>query len=239
MIRSPGCWLMRMLPATRRVDEPWECPRVVHGSDDLLVLDKPSGLLSQPGLGPQLADSLISRVQRHWPEARLVHRLDRDTSGLILVALSAELHRALSTLFAQRQVDKRYVADVRGRPAAAEGCIELPIARRQRQPPLYGPDPAGKPCRTLWRLLASTSAPAQAAGASRLELEPHTGRSHQLRVHLSAIGHPILGDPLYGPEGAIEDGAAGPRRLHLHASGLRFAHPFTGEWLSFCSACPF
>ena len=230
---------MRRLPATRRVDELWECPRVVHASDDLLVLDKPSGLLSQPGLGPQLADSLISRVQRRWPEARLVHRLDRDTSGLILVALSADLHRALSTLFAQRRVEKRYVADVRGQPAAVEGCIELPIARRQRQPPLYGPDPAGKPCRTLWRLLALTPASALAAGASRLELEPHTGRSHQLRVHLSAIGHPILGDPLYGHDGAFEDGAAGPRRLHLHASGLRFEHPFNGEPLSFHSPCPF
>ena len=222
-----------------RVDEARECPRVVHRSDDLLVLDKPSGLLSQPGLGPQLADSLITRVQFRWPDARLVHRLDRDTSGLILVALSAELHRALSTLFAQRLVAKRYLADVWGRPAAAEGCIELPIARRQRQPPLYGPDPAGKPCRTLWRLLASTPAPGLAVATSRLELQPHTGRSHQLRVHLSAIGHPILGDPLYGSADGATDGAVPPCRLHLHASELRFAHPISGETLCFQSACPF
>ena len=226
---------MRMHQGAQRVDDGWDPGWLVHRDDDLLVLAKPSGLLSQPGLGPQLADSLISRLQRHWPEARLVHRLDRDTSGLILVALSADLHRALSTLFAQRQVEKIYVADVQGRPAAAEGCIALPIARRQRQPPLYGPDPAGKPCQTLWRWLASSPIP----GASRLELRPHTGRSHQLRVHLSAIGHPILGDPLYGSADGAGDGAAAPRRLHLHASGLRFVHPFSGESLSFQSACPF
>ncbi|MFM7651412.1 MAG: RluA family pseudouridine synthase [Vulcanococcus sp.] len=219
-------------PALHRVDDRVDPRWIVHHAADLLVLNKPSGLLTQPGLGPQLADSLISRVQRHWPEARLVHRLDRDTSGLLLVALGAELHRALSLLFAQRRVEKRYVADVQGRPAAAEGCIELAIARRQRQPPLYGPDPAGKPCRTHWRWIA----PAAIAGASRLELQPHTGRSHQLRVHLSAIGHPILGDPLYGPAGA-EPGGVG--RLHLHAGGLRFTHPFSGEPLAFHAACPF
>ncbi|MEY4297251.1 MAG: hypothetical protein RLZZ423_430 [Cyanobacteriota bacterium] len=228
----------------RRVAERHDPAWIIHAADDLLVLDKPPGLLSQPGLGPALADSLISRVQGRWPEARLVHRLDRDTSGLILVALSAELHRALSGLFAQRLVEKRYLADVQGRPAAAEGRIDLAIARRQRQPPLYGPDPEGKPCRTLWRWLA----PAPSAGASRLELQPLTGRSHQLRVHLSAIGHPILGDPLYAPAAAGAGAEqqerqspppVGTRRLHLHASALRFAHPFSGEPLAFRSACPF
>ena len=230
---------MRRHPAVQRVGEAWDPGWIVHHRDDLLVLDKPSGLLCQPGLGPQLGDSLISRVQHHWPEARLVHRLDRDTSGLILVALNAELHRALSALFAERRVDKIYLADVQGRPAADAGCIELPIARRQRQPPLYGPDPAGKPSRTLWRVLASAPAPGLAAGTSRLELQPHTGRSHQLRVHLSAIGHPILGDPLYGSANGALDGVAAPQRLHLHASGLRFAHPFSGAPIRLSSACPF
>jgi len=237
---------MRRLQDTPRLDDRFDPARIVHRADDLLVLDKPAGLLSQPGLGPQLADSLLTRVQRLWPAAQLVHRLDRDTSGLILLALSAELHRALSALFAQRRVQKHYIADVQGRPALREGCIELAIARRQRQPPLYGPDPAGKPCSTRWRWIAPA-----AAGASRLELEPHTGRSHQLRVHLSAIGHPILGDPLYGPAGEAaaetqEPAVAGPapasavpRRLHLHASGLRLAHPFSGEPLAFHSLCPF
>ena len=207
------------------VDPRW----LVHAGDDLLVLAKPSGLLSQPGLGPELADSLISRVQRRWPAAALVHRLDRDTSGLVLVALDAALHRALSGLFAQRQVHKRYLAVVHGCVSEPAGSIQLAIAKRQHRPPLYGPDPGGKPCRTDWRRLA-----AGADGtSSRLELIPHTGRSHQLRVHLSAIGHPILGDPLYGPR-------PGPGlRLHLHASDLMFRHPGSGQTLSFHAPCPF
>ncbi|MEY4358816.1 MAG: hypothetical protein RLZZ631_302, partial [Cyanobacteriota bacterium] len=126
---------------------------IVHSASDLLVLNKPHGLLCQPGLGPELADSLISRVQIQWPEAQLVHRLDRDTSGLILVALTAELHRDLSRLFAERRVIKRYVADVHGVPREPQGLIELPIAKRQHRPPLYGVDPAGKACSTRWRLL--------------------------------------------------------------------------------------
>lgn len=213
---------------TDGLDPAW----IVHHSHDLLVLNKPHGLLCQPGLGPQLADSLISRVQSQWPSAQLVHRLDRDTSGLILVALCPELHRALSRLFAERRVSKRYVADVHGRPEQAAGLIELPIAKRQHRPPLYGVDPAGKACATRWRLLGRSS------GCSRLELEPLTGRSHQLRVHLQAIGHPILGDPLYGPE-ASASLAAPMARLHLHAAGLGFAHPSSGQLLQFTAPPPF
>jgi tRNA pseudouridine32 synthase / 23S rRNA pseudouridine746 synthase len=204
---------------------------LVHRAADLLVLDKPAGLLSQPGLGPELADSLITRVRRHWPDAQLVHRLDRDTSGLILVALNADLHRDLSGLFAQRAVQKLYVAVVSGVPDAPEGCITLSIAKQQQRPPLYGPDPAGKPCRTDWRLLAACPD----GSSSRLELRPLTGRSHQLRVHLSAMGHPILGDPLYGPPPL----PAGPQRLQLHATSLAFRHPQSGEPLRFHSPCPF
>ena len=232
-IRSPECrdqprgGSPDLLP-----DESLPMESIVHAGDDLLVLDKPAGLLCQPGLGPQLADSLITRLQRYWPQAQLVHRLDRDTSGLILVALDPLVHRGLSAQFAQRQVFKRYVADVHGQPRATEGRIALPLARRQRQPPLYGPDPAGKPCRTDWRLLAGSGQ--QTASHSRLELWPLTGRSHQLRVHLSAIGHPILGDPLYGP-GA----QSAARRLHLHATDLRCVHPRSGAVLVFASPCPF
>jgi tRNA pseudouridine32 synthase/23S rRNA pseudouridine746 synthase len=205
---------------------------IVHHGDDLLVLNKPHGLLSQPGLGPELSDSLISRVQRQWPQAQLVHRLDRDTSGLILVALSAERHRGLSRLFAERRIAKRYQADVHGVPAQHDGLIELPIGKRQHRPPLYGVNPAGKPCSTRWRLLECKGQ------CSRLELEPLTGRSHQLRVHLQAIGHPILGDPLYGPVAeqrrGVEDG-----RLHLHAAGLRWLDPGHGEPLVFEAPIPF
>ena len=197
---------------------------LVHADAELLVLDKPSGLLCQPGLGVELSDSLITRVQGIWPEARLVHRLDRDTSGLMLLALSAECHRALSQLFAARQVQKHYLADVEGVPDRGEGVIALPVAKRQHRPPLYGVDPAGKPCLTAWRSLHQNGA------FSRLELEPRTGRSHQLRVHLQAIGHPIVGDPLYGQ---VAD------RLHLHAAALGFRHPGSGQELMFQRPCPF
>ena len=199
-----------------------------HFDDRLIVAEKPSGLLCQPGLGPELANSLITRLEQAWPTARLVHRLDRDTSGLLLVALDPDMHRALSRLFAERAIHKIYIADVAGVPDSNEGSITLAIAKRSHQPPLYGPDPMGKPCRTNWRLREAC------ATWSRLELNPETGRSHQLRVHLAAIGHPILGDPLYGkPETMMAD------RLRLHASQLSFLHPFTGKPLSFDSSCPF
>jgi tRNA pseudouridine32 synthase/23S rRNA pseudouridine746 synthase len=229
----------------------------------LLVADKPSGLLCQPGRGPHLADSLLTRLRQQWPKAQLVHRLDRDTSGLVLLVLDPDLHRALSQLFAERLVRKSYRADVLGVPAQPAGSIHLPLARHSRQPPLYGPNPAGKPAHTDWHLLEAR------AGWSRLELQPHTGRSHQLRAHLAAIGHPILGDPLYGaPAGrnpgegswkpgearqnpgeirlesdeAENDGASGgpqATRLRLHATALAFRHPLSGDDLQFHSACPF
>jgi len=213
------------MPKTDLFDPCW----IVLQRSDLLVLNKPAGLLSQPGLGPELADSLISRVQHRWPQALLVHRLDRDTSGLILVALTPVLHRALSGMFANRLVQKHYVADVHGVPDAADGVIELPIAKRQHRPPLYGIDPAGKPCCTAWQVLQTS------AGVSRLVLEPRTGRSHQLRVHLQAIGHPILGDPLYGPKA----GRLPVARLHLHAAALRFLHPATEQPLVVEASTPF
>ena len=217
------------MPALMLMPDPLDPSWIVHQQGDLLVFNKPAGLLSQPGLGPELADSLISRVQACWPQALLVHRLDRDTSGLILVALTPALHRALSGLFAERQVQKRYVADVHGVPDAAEGLIELPIAKRQHRPPLYGVDPAGKPSCTVWRCLDT------AADVSRLALEPRTGRSHQLRVHLQALGHPILGDPLYGPL----DAPLPSTRLHLHAAGLSLVHPASGQQLVVEAPIPF
>lgn len=201
-----------------RAPDPLE-PRLLFADPWLLALAKPSGLLSQPGLGPDLADSLISRAQRRWPEARLVHRLDRDTSGLILLARDATSHRRLSAAFAQRQVRKTYLARVRGMPAARDGRIDQPLARIATRPPRYGVVPlehGGKPALTRWRQLAASPA------GSTLLLQPHTGRSHQLRVHLAWLGHPVLGDPLYG------DGPASGR-LQLHAAGLRLLHPVTGR----------
>jgi tRNA pseudouridine32 synthase/23S rRNA pseudouridine746 synthase len=185
-------------------------PSLIHADARLLVADKPSGLLCQPGRGPELADSLLTRIRRHWPWAELAHRLDRDTSGLLLVALDPDMHRALSRLFAERRVDKTYLADVAGIPARSEGSIELPLAKLSDRPPRYGYDPTGKPSRTDWRLLDTHD------GWCRLML------------------HPLLGDPLYGATDSEPIS-----RLRLHASELRFAHPFTGEELSFEAPCPF
>lgn len=192
---------------------------VVFHDPWLLALAKPSGLLSQPGLGPEQADSLITRAQRRWPEVRLVHRLDRDTSGLILLARDADTHRLLSAAFADRRVHKTYLARVHGVPAARGGLIDQPLARLANRPPRYGVVPVeagGKPALTRWRRLDPRRC------GNTLLLQPHTGRSHQLRVHLAWLGHPVLGDPLYG------DPASAPR-LQLHAAGLRLRHPVTGR----------
>jgi tRNA pseudouridine32 synthase/23S rRNA pseudouridine746 synthase len=210
-------------------------PRLIHADPWLLVVDKPAGLLSQPGLGPEQADSLISRAQRCWPEARLVHRLDRDTSGLLLLARDAETHRRLSAAFAERRVRKTYLARVHGVPAARGGLIDQPIARIATRPPRYGVVPqsqGGRPSLTRWRRLADSAAlPARPLPSCPLLLQPLTGRSHQLRVHLAWLGHPLLGDPLY-PEPTAGPAAAVPR-LQLQAVGLRLRHPVTGQPLRF------
>jgi tRNA pseudouridine32 synthase/23S rRNA pseudouridine746 synthase len=205
---------------------------VLYADPWLLALLKPSGLLSQPGLGPELADSLISRAQERWPEARLVHRLDRDTSGLILLARDATTHRALSAAFAERRVRKTYLAVVQGLPADRGGVINQPLARIATRPPRYGVVPlgqGGKPALTRWRVLRRFE------GSSLLLLQPRTGRSHQLRVHLAALGHPVLGDPIYG-DPLYGEPAAAPR-LQLHAAGLQLLHPATGKPLHLRSRC--
>jgi tRNA pseudouridine32 synthase/23S rRNA pseudouridine746 synthase len=217
-----------------------EAPRLIHADPWLLVVAKPSGLLSQPGLGPELADSLISRVQRSWPEARLAHRLDRDTSGLILVARDAETHRRLSKAFAERRVRKTYLGRVRGMPLDRGGLIDQPLARLSSRPPRYGVVPVaqgGRPALTRWRRLAlGDPLPAAVAPASStLLLQPLSGRSHQLRVHLAWLGHPLVGDPLYGEP--REAHAPAPGRLQLHAAGLRLLHPITGRPLRLRLGC--
>ncbi len=207
-------------------------PRLVYRDSWLAAFDKPSGLLSQPGLGPDLADSLITRVQQRWPALRLVHRLDRDTSGLLLLAFSPEIHRQLSGLFAARAIHKAYLAEVAGHPGAQGGLIDRPLARIGTRPPRYGVLPVeqgGKLAITQWRVLQRRW-DGQGRPISRLLLLPRTGRSHQLRVHLEQIGHPILGDPIYGSAPGFSEGASpGADRLRLHAWGLRFRHPATGK----------
>jgi tRNA pseudouridine32 synthase/23S rRNA pseudouridine746 synthase len=189
---------------------------VLHADPWLLAVHKPAGLLSQPGLGPDQSDCLLSRLRGRWPQALLVHRLDQATSGLLLLALDPHTHRALSRAFAERQVGKTYLARVRGCPAARGGRLEQPLARIGTRPPRYGAVPlaqGGKAALTRWRLLQAGERD------SLVLLAPRTGRSHQLRVHLALLGHPIVGDALYGDPGE--------GRLLLHATGLRLRHPAT------------
>ena len=211
--------------------------QILHADSGLLVLNKPAGLLSVPGRGEDKQDCLSRRVQIQFPDALIVHRLDMATSGVMLMARSLDMQRALSRLFERREVDKRYVAVVHGemQPADEEngwGLIDLPIAVDWPRRPLRIIDAAhGKPSQTRWRSLAFDSA----TNSTRVELEPVTGRSHQLRVHLQALGHPILGDALYAPE-AVRTQAP---RLLLHACALRLTHPESGELMRFESPADF
>ena len=201
----------------------------LHADDDLLVLAKPSGLLCVPGRGPDKQDCLSRRAQQQWPEALVVHRLDQATSGLVLMARNPEAQRRMGRAFELRQVQKRYEAVVAGHMAAPThgdwAEINLPIAADWERRPLRVIDPVlGKPSLTRWRALAHD----ESANTTRIELEPVTGRTHQLRVHLAAVGHAILGDALYASD-AVH--ALSPRLL-LHASDLQFVHPASGESLS-------
>ena len=202
----------------------------------LLVFNKPSGLLSVPGKGPDKADCLRTRVQQVYPEALTVHRLDMSTSGILLMARSAALHRSLSIAFANREVEKRYVAVVDGRvlehPSQDWQLIDLPIATDWVNRPLQKIDPQeGKPSQTRYKVLNYDAA----TDTTRLELAPVTGRTHQLRVHLQAIGHSILGDHLYASPEAMAKSA----RLMLHASALQLVHPVNGDSVTFESPPPF
>lgn len=217
--------------------DPLAC-QIIHADNNLLVLNKPSGLLAVPGRGEDKQDCLSSRVQRLYPDALIVHRLDMATSGLMLMARGISMQRALSQLFERREVHKRYLAVVDGQLAPSQQAlsgwelIDLPIVVDWPRRPLRIIDPVlGKPSQTRWRALALDAA----ANSTRVELEPLTGRSHQLRVHLQALGHPILGDALYAPA-AVQ--ARAPRLL-LHACALGFVHPSSGETLQFESHADF
>ena len=203
---------------------------VLHVDDACIVVEKPSGLLSVPGRGEHLQDCLVTRVQAQFADALVVHRLDMATSGLMLFARGAAAQRALSRAFEQREVHKRYVAVVHGRVEPEKGEIDLPLLADWPNRPLQKVDHAhGKPSLTRWRVIEA------AADRTRVELEPVTGRAHQLRVHLRAIGHPILGDALYAPPEVL----AGADRLLLHAARLRLVHPISGATLQIESAVPF
>lgn len=198
----------------------------LHLDAELIAVDKPAGLLAVPGRTEP--DCLAARVRAAWPDALVVHRLDMATSGLMLFARGAAAQRRLGADFAAQRVHKRYVALTAGLIDADAGTIDLPLAADWPRRPLQRVDLGrGRPSQTRWRVLARDAQ----AGTTRLLLEPLTGRTHQLRVHLQAIGHPIVGDTLYG-------GAPAPR-LMLHAAQLRLPHPAEGRELVLDSAPPF
>lgn len=205
-------------------------PRVLHADGDMVVVEKPADLLSVPGRGAEKQDCLWRRVQQTYPTARIVHRLDYATSGLMVLALHREAHRALSIQFQERRTEKRYQAIVAGRTAEARGEIDLPLRCDWERRPRQMVDPLqGKSALTRWERLEYT------ALGSRLALYPVTGRSHQLRVHLMAIGHPIIGDSFYASpqQQALSD------RLLLHAEYLGLYQPASGQWCEFHAPCPF
>ena len=206
---------------------------VLHVEPAFVVLEKPPGLLSEPGRGPDKRDSLLIRAQAVYPDARIVHRLDMMTSGVIVLARETLAHASLSEAFREREVDKRYEALVHGRPANDEGEIDLPLVvdwpNRPRQIVCHD---TGKPSLTHYRVVGETHVNGVGTLA-RIALAPVTGRTHQLRVHLASLGCPIAGDPFYGIAGDTAP------RMMLHACRLAFAHPLTGEPLVFESAVPF
>jgi tRNA pseudouridine32 synthase/23S rRNA pseudouridine746 synthase len=205
---------------------------LIHVKHELLVVNKPSGLLSVPGRGEDKQDCLIKRLQTQYPDALIVHRLDCDTSGLLVMARGKEMHRRLSILFQNRQVEKRYVAVVEGKLAQDSGQVNLPLIVDWPNRPLHKVDfESGKPSLTDYRVLSYDAA----GHCSRIELTPQTGRTHQLRVHMQALGHPILGDSLYADSAT----KAKSDRLLLHAEYLSFPHPASGERLVFTCAASF
>ncbi len=202
---------------------------VVYEDHALLVVNKPAGLLSVPGKGPHLADCLMARLQAAFPSVLLVHRLDRDTSGVMVFAQSPAAQRHLGLQFEKRQTKKTYVARVSGEMALRRGTVDLPLCVDWPNRPRQMVDHAnGRAAITDWRVQRIED------GTTRVRLMPRTGRSHQLRVHMLSLGHPILGDPFYA-DGAARDYP----RLMLHAEELRLRHPDGGRGMAFRVACPF
>ena len=202
---------------------------ILHDDHEVVVVDKPSGLLSVPGKGAHLADCLLTRVQAAFPTALLVHRLDRDTSGVMVFALTPHAQRHLGLQFEKRQTKKTYVARVSGEMTQKSGTVDLPlIVDWPNRPRQMVDHENGRPAVTDWRVLRARD------GESRVRLMPKTGRSHQLRVHMLALGHPILGDPFYAT-GAARDYP----RLMLHSETLQFRHPDGGQGIRITSKAPF
>lgn len=202
---------------------------ILHDDHQVVLVDKPAGLLSVPGKGDDLADCLIARLVRVFPTVLLVHRLDRDTSGVMIFALTPLAQRHLSWQFEERVTRKTYVARVWGEMAAREGVVDLPLCLDWPNRPLQMVDHVnGRPAVTDWKAVKVGD------GESRVRLMPRTGRSHQLRVHMLSLGHPILGDPFYASGAAREH-----PRMMLHSERLEFRHPDGGRWMKMTAAAPF
>ncbi|MEO6396282.1 MAG: pseudouridine synthase [Devosia sp.] len=211
--------------------EPWL--NIVYEDERLIVLDKPSGLLTVPGKDAALADCLETRVQTRYPQyprTKVVHRLDKDTSGLLLMAFDKSALGYLGSQFESRRTEKTYVARVWGAMEGDGGLIDLPLATDWENRPRQRVDfDNGRPSQTAWQVIGRED------GATRLRLTPLTGRTHQLRVHLMAEGHPILGDPFYATGAAL----SAADRLQLHAEALAFFHPHDHRRMSLVSPAPF
>lgn len=202
---------------------------VLHDDHEVLLVDKPSGLLSVPGKGDHLSDCLMARVQAVFPQALLVHRLDRDTSGVMIFALTPHAQRHLGLQFEKRMTQKTYIARVWGEMTEKSGTVDLPlIVDWPNRPRQMVDHENGKQAITDWQVMRAKN------GETRLRLKPRTGRSHQLRVHMLALGHPILGDPFYATGQAREY-----PRLMLHSEVLQFRHPDGGKGMRIRAKVPF
>ena len=202
---------------------------VIHADHEILIMNKPSGLLSVPGKGPHLSDCLIARVQVAFPQALLIHRLDRDTSGVMVFALTRHAQRHIGLQFEKRMTKKTYVARVWGVLEPKTGTVDLPLIVDWENRPLQKVcHETGKLAETNWRVLRSD------ANETRVRLMPKTGRSHQLRVHMLSLGHPVLGDPFYAQGEARQYD-----RMMLHSEELRLRHPDGGEGVKFRAKTPF
>jgi len=222
------------MPLTKRDYQPPVDPNlhVLYSDESLLVVNKPSGLLSVPGRGADKQDCLLSRLLTEYNDALIVHRLDMETSGLMVLARNKQVHRKLSQLFEQREVQKKYIAVVDGQVQNQQGKIDLPlICDWPNRPRQIVDHVQGKPSVTRYKVIQRDTR----KNLTRIELEPETGRSHQLRVHCQSLGHPILGDRLYAN---TAQQSKAPRLL-LHAVSLMFTHPLTLESRSFSCETPF
>lgn len=210
-------------------DPPDEPLRILHEDAAILVVDKPAGLLTVPGKLENRQDCLITRLQAARWDALTVHRLDCDTSGVIIFARTKQAQGFLGQEFEKRRAQKTYVARLLGRVEADQGTVDLPLGSDWEYRPRQKVDPVhGRPAVTDWQVVERSD------HETRVCLSPHTGRSHQLRVHMLSLGHPILGDQIYAP-----DTTKAHARLMLHAESLALHHPTTGDWMTFTAPAPF